>query len=475
MLEETIEELRAAHDELRTSFASPVPPSEPKTKTDTGAAVVTGVAAERLIELGEQLLRVPDGFVVNPKLARQLERRRASLTEGGIDWGYAEALAFGALLEEGIPIRLSGQDTERGTFSHRHAVLHDPRTGETFTPLQHLPDGGRVLRDLQLAPLRVCRARVRARLLDRRSRRARPLGGAVRRLRERRADRRRPVHRLRSLEVGADVPARAAAPARLRGQRSRALERPSRALSPARRAGQHPRRELLDVRAVLPPPAPAGSGRDRAAARGHDAEGPPAAARGNLVARRPLGRRVPTGARRRVGRPRDASRRLVLCSGKIYYDIEGHEARADARRRGRGEDRAALSVPARARLGARRVVPCRPRDRLGAGGAAEHGRLALDPAPPRRGGRSGENWSNASSTSAARGARARARATRRCTTTSRTGSCARRSASRPRRRTPRSGGRAASASRRRAARSGELPGAAGDAAPAGASARSCRR
>ena len=139
MLEETIEELRAAHDELRTSFASPVPPSEPKTKTDTGAAVVTGVAAERLIELGEQLLRVPDGFVVNPKLARQLERRRASLTEGGIDWGHAEALAFGALLEEGIPIRLSGQDTERGTFSHRHAVLHDPRTGETFTPLQHLP------------------------------------------------------------------------------------------------------------------------------------------------------------------------------------------------------------------------------------------------------------------------------------------------------------------------------------------------
>ena len=142
MVEETIEELRAAHDELRTSFASHVPPPEPKTKTDTGAAVVTAVAAERLVELGEQLLRVPEGFEVNPKLARQLERRRASLTEGGIDWGYAEALAFGALLEDCIPIRLSGQDTERGTFSHRHAVLHDPRTGETFTPLQHLPEAG---------------------------------------------------------------------------------------------------------------------------------------------------------------------------------------------------------------------------------------------------------------------------------------------------------------------------------------------
>ena len=140
MLDETVEELRAAHDELRTTFASPVPHVEATTKTDTGAAVVTAVTAERLTQLGDQLLRVPDGFEVNPKLARQLERRRESLREGGIDWGHGEALAFGSLLEDGIPIRLSGQDTERGTFSHRHAVLHDPRTGETFTPLQHLPD-----------------------------------------------------------------------------------------------------------------------------------------------------------------------------------------------------------------------------------------------------------------------------------------------------------------------------------------------
>jgi 2-oxoglutarate dehydrogenase E1 component len=140
MLEDPVEELRAAHDELRTSFASPAPPHEVPTKTDTGAAVVTAVQAERLTQLGDQLLRVPEGFEVNPKLARQLERRRESLREGGIDWGHAEALAFGTLLEDGIPIRLSGQDTERGTFSHRHAVLHDPRTGETFTPLQYLPD-----------------------------------------------------------------------------------------------------------------------------------------------------------------------------------------------------------------------------------------------------------------------------------------------------------------------------------------------
>ena len=139
MFEDALEELRAAHDELRTSFASPVPPPEIPTRTDTGAAVMTAVPADRLLQLGDQLLEASDGFEVNPKLAKQLARRRETLREGGIDWGHAEALAFATLLEDGIPIRLSGQDTERGTFSHRHAVLHDPRTGETFTPLQSLP------------------------------------------------------------------------------------------------------------------------------------------------------------------------------------------------------------------------------------------------------------------------------------------------------------------------------------------------
>jgi 2-oxoglutarate dehydrogenase E1 component len=139
MVDATLDALRAAHDELRTSFAAPLPPSEVPTKTDTGAAVLTAVPTERLTLLGEQLLQAPAGFEVDPKLARQLERRRESLREGGIDWGHAEALAFATLLEDGIPIRLSGQDTERGTFSHRQAVLHDPHTGETYAPLQGLP------------------------------------------------------------------------------------------------------------------------------------------------------------------------------------------------------------------------------------------------------------------------------------------------------------------------------------------------
>ncbi len=139
LLSQPLEALRETHDQLRASFADPEPPREQRIPRDTGDTVVTSVPVERLRELNEQLLRVPEGFQVNPKLAKQLERRREAFTEGGIDWGQAESLAFASLLEEGIPIRLSGQDTERGTFSHRHAVLHDPVTGETFAPLQALP------------------------------------------------------------------------------------------------------------------------------------------------------------------------------------------------------------------------------------------------------------------------------------------------------------------------------------------------
>jgi 2-oxoglutarate dehydrogenase complex dehydrogenase (E1) component-like enzyme len=91
-----------------------------------------------LRELNAELLRVPEHFNVHPKLKGQLERRLQTIEEGGIDWGQAEALAFASLLVEGIPIRLTGQDTERGTFSHRHAVLHDVQTGETYSPLQNL-------------------------------------------------------------------------------------------------------------------------------------------------------------------------------------------------------------------------------------------------------------------------------------------------------------------------------------------------
>jgi 2-oxoglutarate dehydrogenase E1 component len=102
--------------------------------------VNTAVPAEKLLALNEELLSTPDGFTVHPKLVRQLEQRRQAVgPEGGINWAQAEALAFASLLTEGIPIRLTGQDTERGTFSQRHMVLHDPKTGQEHCSMQHLP------------------------------------------------------------------------------------------------------------------------------------------------------------------------------------------------------------------------------------------------------------------------------------------------------------------------------------------------
>ena len=101
--------------------------------------VETGVPAEVLGKVAAALSTVPANFTANPKIRRLLEARASAFRNGGpVDWGFGEALAFGSLLVEGIPIRLSGQDCERGTFSHRHAVLADAETGEKYTPLKQL-------------------------------------------------------------------------------------------------------------------------------------------------------------------------------------------------------------------------------------------------------------------------------------------------------------------------------------------------
>jgi 2-oxoglutarate dehydrogenase E1 component len=113
----------------------------------------TAVPAELLSTLNAQLLAWPDGFAVNPKLKKQLERRLETVgPAGGIEWAHAEALAFASLLVQGTPIRLTGQDTERGTFSQRHLVLHDAVTGVSWTPLQRLP-GARAPFELYNSPL----------------------------------------------------------------------------------------------------------------------------------------------------------------------------------------------------------------------------------------------------------------------------------------------------------------------------------
>jgi len=102
--------------------------------------VATGVSREVLGNVVKGLTTVPADFKLNPKIKRFLDARVAAHRDGGtIDWGFGEALAFGTLLAEGVPIRLSGQDCERGTFTHRHAVLNDAETGGKYTPLKNIP------------------------------------------------------------------------------------------------------------------------------------------------------------------------------------------------------------------------------------------------------------------------------------------------------------------------------------------------
>jgi 2-oxoglutarate dehydrogenase E1 component len=115
--------------------------------------VTTAVGADRLLSLNEELLRVPEGFTVHPKLVKQLDQRREAVgADGGINWAQAESLAFASLLTEGTPVRLTGQDAERGTFSQRHMVLHDAKTGQEYCPMQNLP-GALAPMELHNSPL----------------------------------------------------------------------------------------------------------------------------------------------------------------------------------------------------------------------------------------------------------------------------------------------------------------------------------
>src|SRR5690606_28613217 len=106
------------------------------------ARVRTAISLERLTSLNDALLAVPDGFAPHKKLEKSRERRRQMLRDldaPSIDWATAEELAFASILEDGIPVRLTGEDVERGTFSQRHAVLHDSADGREHSPLAALP------------------------------------------------------------------------------------------------------------------------------------------------------------------------------------------------------------------------------------------------------------------------------------------------------------------------------------------------
>jgi len=140
--DEIVEVLREAQNQVKEEKAEadhdPFPPPPPEPEPIQAS---TSVDLGTLDQVNERALSVPDGFTVHPKLKRQLDRRRDDFSEETrLDWAWAESLAFGSLLKDGTPIRLTGQDSERGTFSQRHLVLHDAETGEKTTPLREVGD-----------------------------------------------------------------------------------------------------------------------------------------------------------------------------------------------------------------------------------------------------------------------------------------------------------------------------------------------
>lgn len=134
--------LQTALREVRSDNRSEQAPSIPQ--GEVVRSFSTGVPQAKLEALHQAILASPPGFSLYPKLARILERRRTALRKDGkVEWADAEALALASILADGTAIRMTGQDTERGTFGHRHLVLHDTETGLTYCPLQHLPDARR--------------------------------------------------------------------------------------------------------------------------------------------------------------------------------------------------------------------------------------------------------------------------------------------------------------------------------------------
>ncbi len=138
-------ELSGIHKELRKKMEAGDYEDPSSTALQTGELdrtkspeVETAVSEKRLRSLNEELIKVPDSFTIHRKLRKPLEKRLEILEEGPIEYGHAEALAFASLLTEGTHIRLTGQDTERGTFSHRHLALHDEKTGMRYVPIQKL-------------------------------------------------------------------------------------------------------------------------------------------------------------------------------------------------------------------------------------------------------------------------------------------------------------------------------------------------
>ncbi|MFF3614614.1 multifunctional oxoglutarate decarboxylase/oxoglutarate dehydrogenase thiamine pyrophosphate-binding subunit/dihydrolipoyllysine-residue succinyltransferase subunit [Streptomyces sp. NPDC002580] len=133
-------QLEKVFTEVREAVAQAPEAHVPDVQAEFPVAVPTAVSQEIVKRIAESQVNIPDNVTVHPRLLPQLQRRASMIEDGTIDWGMGETLAIGSLLLEGTPVRLSGQDSRRGTFGQRHAVLIDRVTGEDYTPLQYLSD-----------------------------------------------------------------------------------------------------------------------------------------------------------------------------------------------------------------------------------------------------------------------------------------------------------------------------------------------
>ena len=372
----THERLRAAHDRLREAIAEPHKESGARRRQVHRRR--HGRAADRL-RSSTASSSPPDRFTIHPKLVRQLERRHDALEQGGIDWGHAEALALGSLLVEGIPVRLTGQDTERGTFSHRHLVLHDATTGERYAPIQHLADAEASI-ELHNSPL----SEYAALGFDYGYSVAAPetlvlweaqfgdfVNGAqiiIDQFLVSGLSKWRQTSRLTLLlPHGYEGNGPEHSSARLERFLQSAAQENIRVANPSTAAQYFHllRRQALDAR-----PRPLITMTPKGLLR--------------LAESAATLEELSTGGFQPVlddpAADHAHARRLVFCSGKIYYDIAGYAARA--RQTASPSSASTSSTPSLRAPSPTSSRSTRPSgDRLGAGGAAQHGRLPLDSPP----------------------------------------------------------------------------------------------
>ncbi len=341
--------------------------------------VPTKVTTAAIKEVTRALTTTPPDFHVHPKLQKLIIESRAQMGAGEkpADWGMGEALAFGTLLAQGTRVRLSGQDSRRGTFSHRHSVMYDHEDGHPYTPLAHLGPKQGVFEVIRQPAHGRGRAGLRLRLQPGHARRAHHLGGAVRRLRERGAGDHRPVHQLVGGEVAPGERSRAAPAARHGGAGARALQRAPRSVPQPLRQRQHAGLQPDHAGPVFPRAPAAGAAPLPQAAHHHVAQEPPAAPGGHLADQRLHRGGLPAHHRRSGGEGSGARQAGAALHGQDLLRPHCRARGAQVRRRRHHPRRAAVSALQGRAAGDAGGVSRGDAGGLGAGRAEEHGRLGV--------------------------------------------------------------------------------------------------